>query len=95
MDLPDEDYDRQVMRRYEVDTSRSVPGTYLGLRKEWSELEGSFEHLIKEASKARESFLPSPRFQSRNIMITGNKIGILDWQGGRLGPCLRFGFALD
>jgi len=80
-------YDRQVMRRYEVDYFKGAfLGTYLGLRKEWSELEGSFEHLIKEASKAENHFFLHRDFQSRNIMITGNKIGILDWQGGRLGP---------
>jgi N-acetylmuramate 1-kinase len=80
-------YDRQVMRRYEVDYFKEAfLGTYLGYRREWPELEGSFEHLIEEASKAENQFFLHRDFQSRNIMITDNKIGILDWQGGRLGP---------
>ena len=80
-------YDQQVMRRYEVDYFKEAfLGTYLGFRKEWPELEASFEHLIEEASKAENRFFLHRDFQSRNIMIAGNKIGILDWQGGRLGP---------
>ena len=82
-----ETYDRQVMRRYEVDYFKEAfLGTYLGFRKEWPELEGSFQHLIEEASKAESEFFLHRDFQSRNIMITDKKIGILDWQGGRLGP---------
>jgi aminoglycoside/choline kinase family phosphotransferase len=80
-------YDRQVMRRYEVDYFKEAfLGAYLGFSKEWPELEGSFQHLIEQASKAENQFFLHRDFQSRNIMITGNKIGILDWQGGRLGP---------
>lgn len=82
-----ETYDRQVMRRYEVDYFKEAfLGTYLGIRKEWPGLEKSFEHLIEEASRAENRFFLHRDFQSRNIMITGRKIGILDWQGGRLGP---------
>jgi len=82
-----ETYDRQVMRRYEVDYFKEAfLGTYLGIRKEWPGLEKSFEHLIEEASRAENRFFLHRDFQSRNIMITGKKIGILDWQGGRLGP---------
>jgi len=80
-------YDRQVMRRYEVDYFKEAfLGTYLGIRKEWPGLESSFEHLIEEASRAENRFFLHRDFQSRNIMITGRGIGILDWQGGRLGP---------
>jgi hypothetical protein len=80
-------YDRQVMRRYEVEYFKEAfLGTYLGLRQEWPGLESSFEHLIEEACKAENHFFLHRDFQSRNIMITGEKIGILDWQGGRLGP---------
>jgi len=82
-----ETYDRQVMRRYEVEYFKEAfLRTYLGFEKEWPGLEGSFEHLIEEASKAENHFFLHRDFQSRNIMITGEKIGILDWQGGRLGP---------
>jgi aminoglycoside/choline kinase family phosphotransferase len=82
-----ETYDRHVMRRYEVDYFKEVfLGMYLGFRKEWLGLESSFNHLIEEASKADNRFFLHRDFQSRNIMITGSKVGILDWQGGRLGP---------
>jgi len=80
-------YDRQVMRRSEVDYFKEAClGTYLGYRREWPELEGSFQHLIEQASKAENQFFLHRDFQSRNIMIAGKQIGILDWQGGRLGP---------
>lgn len=80
-------YDRQVMRRYEVDYFKEAfLGTYLGLRDEWPGLESSFERLMEEASKAENHFFLHRDFQSRNIMMTGNRFGILDWQGGRLGP---------
>ena len=82
-----ETYDQLVMRRYEVDYFKEAfLRNYLGLRKEGPGLESSFELLIEEASKARDRFFLHRDFQSRNIMITGKKIGILDWQGGRLGP---------
>jgi aminoglycoside/choline kinase family phosphotransferase len=82
-----ETYDRQVMRRYEVDYFKEAfLGTYLGIRKEWHGLESSFEQLIEQASKAENRFFLHRDFQSRNIMIRDKKIGILDWQGGRLGP---------
>ena len=80
-------YDQQVMRRYEVEYFKEAfLGTYLGIRKEWPGLESSFEHLVEQAGKAENRFFLHRDFQSRNIMITGKKIGILDWQGGRLGP---------
>ena len=82
-----ETYDRQVMRRYEVDYFKEAfLGTYLGMREEGPELEASFEHLIGEAGQAENPFFLHRDFQSRNIMIRGEEIGILDWQGGRLGP---------
>jgi aminoglycoside/choline kinase family phosphotransferase len=82
-----ETYDRQVMRRYEIDYFKDAfLGTYLGFEKAWSGLEGSFDHLMDEASKAEYRFFLHRDFQSRNIMIKAGKIGILDWQGGRLGP---------
>ena len=80
-------YDHQVMRRYEIDYFKEAfLGTYLGFRKKWTELEGSFERLIQESGKAENQYFLHRDFQSRNIMIAENKIGILDWQGGRLGP---------
>jgi aminoglycoside/choline kinase family phosphotransferase len=59
---------------------------YLGLKSEWPELEVTFNHLAEMASRADSNFLLHRDFQSRNIMISDGKIGIIDWQGARLGP---------
>lgn len=82
-----EQYDRWVMRRYESDYFKEAfLTTYLGHIRNWSELEESFEHLADEAVGAGARFFLHRDFQSRNIMVTGGRIGIIDWQGGRLGP---------
>ncbi len=82
-----ERYDHLVMRRYEADYFRdSFLINYLGLKKEWPELEGPFNHLAETALKADNPFFLHRDFQSRNIMVSEGKTGILDWQGGRLGP---------
>ena len=80
-------YDRTVMRGLESDYFRDAfLGKYLGFDKDWSHLEGPFDHLAEMASKADNGFFLHRDFQSRNILISKGKIGILDWQGGRLGP---------
>ena len=82
-----ERYDRFVMRRYEADYFRdSFLFHYLGLKKDWPELEGPFDYLAETASTGEDGFFLHRDFQSRNIMVSPRKIGILDWQGGRLGP---------
>jgi len=80
-------YDRTVMRQYESDYFKEAfLHHYLGLKREWPELENSFDHLAEAASRADNSFFLHRDFQSRNIMISNGDIGIIDWQGGRLGP---------
>lgn len=80
-------YDHFVMRQYETDYFRdSFLTAYLGIKKQWPELEGPFNHLSETASKAAGNYFMHRDFQSRNIMIHHNKTGILDWQGGRIGP---------
>ena len=87
-----ERYDRFVMRRYESEYFRDAfLIDYLKLKSEWSELDSSFDHLAEVASKAESCFLLHRDFQSRNIIISdpespGSGIGIIDWQGARLGP---------
>ena len=49
-------------------------------------LETAFAHLAEKASRADGRFFMHRDFQSRNIMVKGESIGIIDWQGGRLGP---------
>ncbi|MFZ7112765.1 MAG: aminoglycoside phosphotransferase family protein [Desulfatiglandales bacterium] len=80
-------YDREVMRRYEANYFRDAfLNNYLGLKKEWPELERPFDHLAEEASRANGCYYLHRDFQSRNLIIDGDRIGIIDWQGGRLGP---------
>ncbi len=80
-------YDRTVMRRLEADYFRDAfLGRCLGLEGPWDRLEGPFDHLVECASAADSAFFLHRDFQSRNILVSGERIGILDWQGGRLGP---------
>jgi aminoglycoside/choline kinase family phosphotransferase len=80
-------YNRTVMRTYESDYFRAAfLCGYLGLKEEWPELEPSFDYLAERASRADNRFFLHRDFQSRNIMISSGHIGIIDWQGGRLGP---------
>ncbi|MGD8228440.1 MAG: phosphotransferase [Desulfobacteraceae bacterium] len=82
-----ERYDPFVMQHYEVNYFKDAfLHKYLGLKKDWPELEVAFNHLVETASKADDHYFLHRDFQSRNIMLHEGKIGILDWQGGRLGP---------
>jgi len=82
-----ETYDKRVMRRLEADYFRDAfLGMYLGLQRKWSHLEAPFNHLAETCSKAEANFFLHRDFQSRNILIREEGIGIVDWQGGRLGP---------
>lgn len=82
-----EKYDHTVMRRHEADYFRDAfLCRYLGLKREWPELEHSLNHIAGNASCVEDGFFLHRDFQSRNLMVHGGAIGILDWQGGRLGP---------
>ena len=82
-----ERYDRTVMLKYEAHYFRDafLKG-FLGHEKPWPDLETVFDHLVERTSRADGRFFMHRDFQSRNIMVDGEKIGIIDWQGGRLGP---------
>ncbi len=82
-----ETYDAFVMRRYEADYFRDAfLCNFLGIKKEWPELEHPFDYLAQKASMAEKNFFLHRDFQSRNIMVLKGAMGVLDWQGGRLGP---------
>ena len=82
-----ETYDVLVMRRYEADYFRDAfLCNYLGMKKEWPELENPFNYLAEKASVAEKEFFLHRDFQSRNIMVSQGRMSVLDWQGGRLGP---------
>lgn len=82
-----ERYDQTVMRKYEAHYFRDafLEG-FLGYKRPWPDLETAFDHLAKMASRADAGFFIHRDFQSRNIMVMDQKIGIIDWQGGRFGP---------
>jgi aminoglycoside/choline kinase family phosphotransferase len=82
-----ERYDRTVMQKYEAHYFRDafLKG-FLGHVQPMPGLETAFDHLAEMASRADGQFFMHRDFQSRNIMVDGEKIGIIDWQGGRLGP---------
>ena len=82
-----ERYDQSVMRRYESDYFRDAfLCNYLGLKGQWSQLDGPFDYLAETASGADDRFLLHRDFQSRNIMIFEENTGFIDWQGARMGP---------
>ncbi len=80
-------YDKYVMERFESDyfLTYFLKGLH-GLKQNFSELKSSFKHLSYNASLADNDFFLYRDFQSRNLIIKGDKIGVVDWQGGRLGP---------
>jgi aminoglycoside/choline kinase family phosphotransferase len=82
-----ERYDRFLMEKHESGyfLTYFVQG-FLGLETDLSALTRSFSHLSHNASLADGDFFLHRDFQSRNLMLRGDRIGIVDWQGGRLGP---------
>ena len=72
------------MRQYESDYFREAfLGRYLGWTGPVSELDRAFDHMAARASRAGAGFFLHRDFQSRNILVTGDRIGFVDWQGGR------------
>ena len=80
-------YDRFIMEKFESDyfLKYFLQGL-LGLKQDLSQLGSSFEHLSYRASLADNDFVLHRDFQSRNLIIKCDKIGVVDWQGARLGP---------
>ena len=80
-------YDRFIMEKFESDyfLTYFLQGIH-GLKQGLDELRFSFKHLSYNASLADNNFFLHRDFQSRNLMVKNNKIGVIDWQGGRLGP---------
>jgi aminoglycoside/choline kinase family phosphotransferase len=82
-----ETYDRSVMARYEAYYFRdSFLYRFLGMKASWPELEAPFKRLQDKASRAPTHFFLHRDFQSRNILVREDNLGIIDWQGGRFGP---------
>jgi len=80
-------YNRFIMEKFESDYFLTYFLKKLhGLKQNLDKLKSSFKHLSYNASLADSNFFLHRDFQSRNIIIRGDKIGLVDWQGGRLGP---------
>jgi len=80
-------YDRVLMERFESDYFRTYfLQELLGLKEDLSYLRSCFEHLSYHASLAGNDFVLYRDFQSRNLIVNGDRIGVVDWQGARLGP---------
>ncbi len=80
-------YDRFLMEKHESEyfLTYFIKG-FLGMDWDLTALTSSFTHLSHRASLADNDFFLHRDFQSRNLIIREDKIGIVDWQGGRLGP---------
>jgi len=59
---------------------------YLGLDIADEELRDELEELARQAAEAPAGYFLYRDFQSRNIMVRDGGLGLLDFQGGRLGP---------
>ena len=80
-------YDRVLMERFESDYFRRYfLQELLGLKEDLSYLRSCFEHLSYHAFLADNDFVLYRDFQSRNLIVKGDRIGVVDWQGARLGP---------
>ncbi len=80
-------YDRDAMERLESGYFKKyfLKG-FMGIEQESPGLEDSFRHLSSRAALAENNFFMYRDFQSRNIIVNHDSIGLVDWQGGRLGP---------
>ena len=80
-------YNRFLMERHESEYFLTYfVERFLGMKGDLTALKGSFTHLSHQGSLADNDFFLHRDFQSRNLMVRGDRIGIVDWQGGRLGP---------
>ena len=65
---------------------RAFLNNYLGLQVTMEELAPDFERLLTGALPAGPNYFLHRDFQSRNLFISGGRLRVIDFQGGRLGP---------
>jgi len=80
-------YDRRMILRYETTyfTDRLI-NEYLGIPTDTDELIEEFHRLADRAASCGPRVFLHRDFQSHNILIKNDRIRIIDYQGGRLGP---------
>lgn len=80
-------YDQAFMLAWESGYfHRAFLADYLGLDIPDGELREELEDLAGRATGAPAGYFLYRDFQSRNIMIRDGRVGLIDFQGGRLGP---------
>lgn len=80
-------YDRQLMRERESGYFlRACCTDLLGIAFDHQAVEAECARLADVASLAPAGFFLHRDFQCRNIMLTGDTVRFIDFQGGRLGP---------
>jgi aminoglycoside/choline kinase family phosphotransferase len=80
-------YDRELMLTRESGYFlREFCEGYLGNTRPASGLNEEFQALAERAAREPADFFLHRDFQSRNLMLHNEKIRIIDFQGGRLGP---------
>jgi aminoglycoside/choline kinase family phosphotransferase len=65
---------------------RAFLNKYLGLPVTVEELAPDFERLLTGSLPAGPNYFLHRDFQSKNLYITGGRLRVIDFQGGRLGP---------
>ena len=80
-------YDPPFVYTRELEYFRNAFGVaYLGAELSREDLRSDFENLAEAAGAHKTSLVFHRDFQSRNIMIYGNTLKLLDFQGMRFGP---------
>ena len=80
-------YDRTLMLEREAGYFvQALCRDMLGLDAGGAALAAEFEALAAAASRAPAGFFLHRDFQSRNIMVQGDRVFFIDFQGGRFGP---------
>ncbi len=59
---------------------------YKGLNVSWTDVSSDFFYLAEKAGSYSTDWVIHRDFQSRNIMVKGDKMYIIDYQGMRYGP---------
>jgi aminoglycoside/choline kinase family phosphotransferase len=80
-------YDMSLMLSRESDYFRfSFCRDYMGKIADDPQLLLEFQHIARRAAQEPAQYLLHRDFQSRNLLVHGGKVHIIDYQGARLGP---------